>query len=129
MNAVGAVLLALLAGSSPLLAAQTAAIPGRDPFQKPELELVLAPEPEAELSAEVAPSEPTELPELRAILHSPRTTLVNLDGKLVAIGGKYQDYRVAAAGERDVVLLLGDDTYVVSIDTRKKDKEHVRQLY
>jgi hypothetical protein len=83
-----------------------------DPFRKPEL-------------AEVAPIEPIVLneapeavavPRLRAIMHAPQTTLVNLDGELVAVGGRYEDFRVVAAGERNAVLLKGEDSYVVSVD-------------
>ena len=83
-----------------------------DPFRKPEFEQI---EPQEPIALEEQ-TESRDLPRLRAIMHSPHTTLVNLDGELVAIGARFGRFLVAAAGERDVVLLKGDDNHVISLD-------------
>ena len=83
-----------------------------DPFRKPEFEQI---EPQEPIALEER-TERLDMPRLRAIMHSPHTTLVNLDGELVAIGARFGRFLVAAAGERDVVLLKGDENHVMSLD-------------
>ena len=107
---------------SSAIAAGPRLVPNVDPFRKPEIEAVEA------LPAELVAEEPkaVEMPKLRAILHSSRTTLVNLDGQLIAIGDSYLGYHVAAAGTRDVVLFANDETFVVSLDEKGKNNARDR---
>ena len=84
-----------------------------DPFVKPVLR---APEPEIPDVLLLDEPAADSLPELRAILHSPQGAMVNLNGELVRLGGRFGSYRVAAVAERDVVLLAGDQTAVISLD-------------
>ena len=90
-----------------------------DPFRKPALKELAPPEPLVlgEEHAVVA------VPRLRAIMRSPLTTLVNLDGELIAVGGRFENFRVVAAGERDVVLLQGDESFVVSLDDERHENQ------
>ena len=96
-----------------------------DPFRKPEL-TVLPVDVPADLAAE--PAEAPELPSLRGILRSPRATLVNLDGDLVPVGGRFEGFVVVAVGERNAVLRRGAERHVVSIDDvrEKPDAEPYR---
>lgn len=100
-----------------------------DPFVKPALAAPAPVIPET-YGAETATLEEQttvpELPRLRAILHSARSTLVNLDGALVPVGGTHLGYHIAAAGARDVVLHANDTTYVVSIDSEEKSDVRLR---
>ena len=107
---------------SSAIAAGPRLVPNVDPFRKPELEAVVV--PPAALAVEEL--EPTEMPKLRAILHSSNTTLVNLDGQLIEIGDSYLGYHVAAAGARDVVLFANDQTFVVSLDEKGKNNARDR---
>jgi hypothetical protein len=95
-----------------------------DPFRRPVLEEII----EVELPDELAPvaSDPKQIPELRGILRSPRETLVNLNGKLVTVGGKFEGFTVAAVGERTAVLLDGDERHVVSIDDERETSNAAR---
>lgn len=107
----------VLASLAVLAAAQSHAaglVLTTDPFRKPELEAL----PEVEALPEIADvePEPVEMPELRGILRSPRATLVNLNGELVAVGERFAHFMVVAVGERNVVLLDGDEQIVVTID-------------
>lgn len=106
-------------------AADTPFVPRFDPFQKPDLVPIITPEQVA--AAPPAEPEVPELPELRAILHSTRGTLVNLNGVLIEVGGRYDSYQVAAAGDHDVVLLLDDQTFTVTM--RKEHGNNVRLKY
>ena len=90
-----------------------------DPFRKPALKELARPEPLVlgEEHAVVA------VPRLRAIMRSPLTTVVNLDGELIAVGGRFENFQVVAAGERDVVLLQGDESFVVSLDDERHENQ------
>ncbi len=93
-----------------------------DPFRKPEL-----PAPVVVPVAEAALPEPEpELPVLRAILHSPRETLVDLDGELVVLGGHFRRFTVVAVGERHAVLRDGAERLVVSIDDERRKPDAPR---
>lgn len=106
---IGVLLGSMLAG-----AAAAGDVPlSTDPFRKPELE-ALPVEVPADFEPEAAPV--SELPELRGILRSPRATLVNLDGDLVPVGGRFERFVVVAVGERNAVLRQGAEQHVVSLD-------------
>lgn len=96
-----------------------------DPFDKPPLEIIELPVPDADNAAdEVEQSVVETLPRLRAILHAKERTLVNLDGDLVSLGASYRGYHVAAVGERDVVLSANGKPHVVSLD--KQESSHAQ---
>ena len=90
-----------------------------DPFRKPEFEQV---DPAGSIALEEQPAG-AGIPRLRAIMHSSQTTLVNLNGELVAVGERFENFLVAAAGERNVVLLKGEDSHVVSLDDEHGEAE------
>lgn len=107
----------LMTAAATVLADESAITLTKDPFRQPMLEELI----EVELPDEVVliESDPKQVPELRGILRSPRETLVNLNGKLVTLGGNFEGFTVAEVGERTAVLFDGDEQHVVSIDDER----------
>jgi hypothetical protein len=94
MKQLSTAMLALLLGAS------TPAQAGRDPFARPAL-----PAPVAAAAADQAlPSEPAPPPQLRAIMVGPRQSLANINGRILAVGEWFGDYRVVRIRERSVTL-------------------------
>ena len=109
---------ALMTAALTLSAQQTGPTLTNDPFRQPEFDEII----ELEVPDEPATlaSDPQPIPELRGILRSPRETLINLNGKLVTVGGKFEGFTVVAIGERNAVLLEGDERHIVSIDEKRE---------
>ena len=116
--------IALMTAAAAPLAEDSGLSLTNDPFRKPVLEELI----EVELPDELVliESDPKQIPELRAILRSPRETLVNLNGKLVTIGSKFERFTVAAVGERTAVLVDGNERHVVSIDDEREASDVAR---
>jgi len=84
-----------------MLSALATAQAGRDPFARP------APPPPAALAAEAADAaeaEPAVRLQLRAIMVTPGHALANIDGRILAVGERFGDYRVLRIRERSVTL-------------------------
>ena len=90
------------------LALQAGAQVRRDPFARPG-GAVLAPAADS-MPAPVAP------PRLRAVMFEPDKSLVNIDGRILAVGDSFDDYRVAAIGERSATLLRRGIRSVIVLD-------------
>lgn len=90
-----------------------------DPFVKPLLPEI---EDEPEVTA-LAAASITSVPTLRGILHSPRETLVNIEGKLLAVGGRYDRFVIVAVGERNAVLKDGEERHIISMDDPREGKD------
>jgi hypothetical protein len=87
---------------APLIAAATLATgpaqAGRDPFARPALPPSAAPD------AQAAEAEPAAPPQLRAIMVAPGHALANINGRILAVGEWFGDYRVVRIRERSVTL-------------------------
>lgn len=73
----------------------------RDPFARPAA-AVAAPAASSD-AATVAPVPPAP-PRLRAVMYEPGKSLANIDGRILAVGDSFDDYRVTAIGERSATL-------------------------
>lgn len=92
------------------LAAGAGAQSRRDPFARPVG--AAAADATAEEPAPVAPPPPR----LRAVMYEPGKSLVNINGRILAVGDSYEDYRVAAIGERSATLIRRGIRSVIVID-------------
>lgn len=72
----------------------------RDPFARPSAALPAAPA-SAEGAADAAAA---RAPELRAILYDKAKSLVNIDGRVLALGESVGGYRLVQVDERSVTL-------------------------
>lgn len=66
----------------------------RDPFARPAA-AVVAPAAVTP-DAMAAPPAPPAPPRLRAIMYEPGKSLVNINGRILALGEQFEDYRVTA---------------------------------
>jgi len=92
MRMSAAVLLALAFGTA------VRAQPLRDPFVRP------APPPAAVESVAPETMQPAAPLQLRAIMVTPRRSLANINGHILAVGEWFGDYRVVSIRERSVTL-------------------------
>jgi hypothetical protein len=89
--AMPALLLAAALSTSPAQA-------GRDPFARPTLPVAATPDAQAPAAESAAP------PQLRAIMVAPGQALANINGRILAVGEWFGDYRVVRIRERSVTL-------------------------
>jgi hypothetical protein len=75
---------------------------GRDPFARPALAPAAAPDTQAPAAEPAAP------PQLRAIMVAPGQALANINGRILAVGEWFGDYRVVRIRERSVTLATRD---------------------
>jgi hypothetical protein len=71
---------------------------GRDPFARPAVPPAAAPD------AQAPAAEPAAPPQLRAIMVAPGQALANINGRILAVGEWFGDYRVVRIRERSVTL-------------------------
>jgi hypothetical protein len=81
--------------------AQAQASIQRDPFARPAAAIAAAASASSDPVVAAAPPAP---PRLRAIMYEPGKSLVNIDGRILAVGDSFDDYRVTAIGERSATL-------------------------
>jgi hypothetical protein len=93
---------ALLLAALPASASAQAPIQ-RDPFARPAAAVAAAAAASASSDPAVAPAPPAP-PRLRAVMYEPGKSLVNIDGRILAVGDSFDDYRVTAIGERSATL-------------------------
>jgi hypothetical protein len=74
----------------------------RDPFARPAAAVAIAAAAGSD-AATVAPAPPAP-PRLRAVMYEPGKSLANIDGRILAVGDSFDDYRVTAIGERSATL-------------------------
>jgi hypothetical protein len=101
----GVMLLALA-----MLAPQAGAQVRRDPFARPASAVTV---PAADSTAAPVPVAP---PRLRAVLFEPGQSLVNIDGRILAVGDSFDDYRIAAIGARSATLIRRGVRSVIVLD-------------
>ena len=94
------------------LAAGAGAQVRRDPFARPA-GAAAAPAPAA-ADEDAAP--PPAPPRVRAILYEPGKSLVNINGRILAVGDSYDDYRITAIDARSATLLRRGIRSVIAID-------------
>jgi hypothetical protein len=82
----------------------------RDPFARPA-GAVLAPAADS-----IAAPVPATPPRLRAVLFEPGKSLANIDGRILAVGERFDDYRIAAIGEGSVTLIRRGVRSVIVLD-------------
>jgi hypothetical protein len=70
----------------------------RDPFARPAAALAITPAADVPVAAPPAP------PRLRAIMYEPGKSLVNINGRILAVGDSFEDYRVTAIDARGATL-------------------------
>jgi hypothetical protein len=85
----------------------------RDPFARPAAAVLTPAADSAAASATAAPAAP---PRLRAVLFEPGKSLVNIDGRILAVGDSFDDYRIAAIGERSATLIRRGIRSVIVLD-------------
>jgi hypothetical protein len=87
----------------------------RDPFARPASALV--PSPAAAAAEEAAaPAAPPAPPRLRAIMYEAGKSLVNINGRILAAGERYDDYRIDAIGPRSATLTRRGVRSVIVLD-------------
>jgi len=84
----------------------------RDPFARPAAAAVASASSD---TAMVAPP-PLAPPRLRAVMYEPGKSLVNIDGRILAVGDSFADYRVTAIGERSATLTRRGARSVLVLD-------------
>jgi len=91
----------------------------RDPFARRAAAVAAAASALASASASsdpaVAPAPPAP-PRLRAVMYEPGKSLVNIDGRILAVGDSFGDYRVTAIGERSATLTRRGARSVLVLD-------------
>jgi hypothetical protein len=85
----------------------------RDPFARPASALMPSPAQAEEAAAPAAPPAP---PRLRAIMYEPGKSLVNINGRILAVGERYDDYRIDAIGPRNATLTRRGVRSVIVLD-------------
>jgi len=85
----------------------------RDPFARPASALLPSP---AQAEEEAAPAAPPAPPRLRAIMYEPGKSLVNINGRILATGERYDDYRIDAIGPRSATLTRRGVRSVIVLD-------------
>jgi hypothetical protein len=85
----------------------------RDPFVRPASALMPSPAAAVEEAAPVSPPAP---PRLRAIMYEPGKSLVNINGRILAAGERYDDYRIDAIGPRSATLTRRGVRSVIVLD-------------
>lgn len=81
----------------------------RDPFARP----IFAVASKAAASEAMVPPVP---PQLRAIMYEPGKSLVNIDGRILAVGDTFADYSLTAIGERSATLTRRGARLVLVLD-------------
>lgn len=98
------------------LALQANAQVQRDPFARPAAAL-LAATAAASNASDADPAPPDAAPpRLRAIMFEPGKSLVNIDGRILALGERYQDYLVSAITARSATLTRRGVRSVIVLD-------------
>jgi len=92
-----------------VLTLQAGAQVRRDPFARPAVALTVTAAPEAD----VAPPAP---PRLRAIMYEPGKSLVNINGRILAVGDSFDDYRIVAIDARGATLTRRGMRSVIVLD-------------
>lgn len=82
----------------------------RDPFARPAV-----PVSTPALDNDAAPAAPAP-PRLRAVLFEPGKSLVNINGRILAVGDSFDDYRIAAIGEGSATLIRRGIRSVIVLD-------------
>lgn len=82
----------------------------RDPFARPASAVLV---PAADSAAAPVPATP---PRLRAVMFEPGKSLVNIDGRILAVGDSFDDYRVAAIGANSATLIRRGVRSVIVLD-------------
>jgi hypothetical protein len=88
----------------------------RDPFARPASALVPSPAASAAAEEAAAPGAPPAPPRLRAIMFEPGKSLVNINGRILAAGERYDDYRIDAIGPRSATLTRRGVRSVIVLD-------------
>ena len=81
----------------------------RDPFARPVLPVV------SKTAAADVPA-PRAAPQLRAVMYEPGKSLVNIDGRILAVGDTFADYSLTAIGERSATLTRRGARLVLVLD-------------
>lgn len=87
----------------------------RDPFARPAAAIAAAVSASASSELAVAPAPPAP-PRLRAVMYEPGKSLVNIDGRILAVGDSFGDYRVTAISERSATLTRRGARSVLVLD-------------
>lgn len=80
----------------------------RDPFARPATAAALA--------AAQAPADVAVPPRLRAIMYEPGKSLVNINGRILAVGDLFDDYRVTAISANSATLTRRGSQRVIVLD-------------
>jgi hypothetical protein len=86
----------------------------RDPFARPVVPVAT---PAADAEAAPAPPAP---PRLRAVLFEPGKSLVNINGRILAVGDSFDDYRIIAIGEGSATLIRRGIRSVIVLDEESR---------
>lgn len=92
-----------------LLTLHAAAQVRRDPFARPAAAVTSA-------TAEAVVAAPPAPPRLRAIMYEPGKSLVNINGRILAVGDSFDDYRIAAIDARGATLTRRGVRSVIVLD-------------
>lgn len=99
------------------LALQANAQVQRDPFARPAAALLAATAAAASNASDADPAPPDAAPpRLRAIMFEPGKSLVNIDGRILALGERYEDYLVSAITARSATLTRRGVRSVIVLD-------------
>jgi len=91
------------------LALQANAQVRRDPFARPAAAVAI-------VAADVAVAAPPAPPRLRAIMYEPGKSLVNINGRILAVGDGFDDYLVSAISARSATLTRRGVRSVIVLD-------------
>lgn len=104
--------LLILAAAGTLAQAAHAEGRWRDPFAHHAPPAATAPLP----SGEVAAAAPESIPPLRAILFDGSKSLVNIGGRILAVGESAAGYRLLKVDERSATLVKGGKRITLTLD-------------
>ena len=96
------------------VALQAGAQVRRDPFARPAGALAIAAVTTSEAAAVAAAV--AAPPRLRAILYEPGKSLVNINGRILAVGDSFEDYLVSAISARSATLTRRGMRSVIVLD-------------
>ena len=112
MNAIRTALILSLAAVGSAAAAEPAE---RNPFARPARSA-----PSAVTAGPAAETAPTF--SLRATMAAGANSLVNIDGRIVAIGEVYAGYRLVSVGEGSAVFVRNGIQFPVTVSTQNGDQ-------
>lgn len=90
----------------------------RDPFARPA-GAAAAPAPPENDGAGMPPPPPAQ-PRLRAVMYEPGKSLVNINGRILAVGDRFDDYRIVAITAASATLTRRGVRRVIALDEESK---------